>query len=79
MTNVHTPDIVGQRFGRWKVLSVYRKTKGGWYARSACDCSPDIVRDVYRGNLLSGQSQSCGCLKRDRTRVLRGLAPLLPL
>jgi len=58
-------DLTGQRFGRLVVLGIasydektYTKK---WLCR--CDCGKKI--EVSGGNLRSGHSKSCGCLRRD--------------
>ncbi len=57
-------DIVGQRFGRWEVLSESEKrVSGNVFYTCKCDCG--TVRDVSSRNLRDGSSMSCGCLNRD--------------
>lgn len=57
-------DLVGKRFGKWIVLE-FVSTGPLWRCR--CDCG---VEKVVRGkNLLSGRSQSCGCLVVESTRA----------
>lgn len=55
--------LVGQKFGRLTVLEdVGRKRKGVvWHC--LCECG-DIV-EVMAGNLQSGNTQSCGCYKKE--------------
>ena len=50
----------GQRFGR---LTAIKRIAGKWRCR--CDCGK-VVR-VFRENLTSGHTRSCGCLARDVT------------
>lgn len=55
-------DITGQRFGRWTAIS--KSARAGdshphWLCR--CDCGTERV--VAGGNLRSGGSVSCGCLR----------------
>lgn len=62
--NSRFQDLTGQRFGRLRVLQ-YAGTKGKrprhhWLCR--CKCRNDKI--VSAGNLVSGNSQSCGCVKR---------------
>jgi hypothetical protein len=58
-----TLDLTGRRFGRLKVLARNRPTKPGWLWNCLCDCgSPHIAKT---GNLTSGKTQSCGCLKSE--------------
>ncbi len=60
-------DLVGQAFGRLTVVELRGRDRFGsalWLCR--CECGGDVV--VRAGSLLSGNSQSCGCLRIDRTR-----------
>lgn len=52
-------DLAGQRFGR---LTVIRRAKNSRLV-CQCDCGNQIL--VYRNNLKSGSTKSCGCLKRE--------------
>lgn len=56
-----TLKLVGERFGRWVVLSLSDKKnphgKRLWHCR--CDCGTE--REVSTGSLRSGISKSCGC------------------
>lgn len=56
--------MAGQRFGRLLVVGeAERASFGGimWLCR--CDCGAQKV--VYGGDLRSGKTKSCGCLKRE--------------
>jgi hypothetical protein len=48
------PDVVGQRFGRWFVLS----QNGGW-CQVRCDCGTEKTISHYKLK----NTDSCGCLK----------------
>lgn len=58
-------DITGKRFGRLTVIAPDApcdKEHGyRWIVR--CDCG--TVFTAYRGNLASGMTRSCGCLRRE--------------
>lgn len=60
-------DLSGHRFGRWTVVSRahdYIRGVPQWLCRCACGGT-----GVVRSNILrSGQSQSCGCYMRERSR-----------
>lgn len=63
-------DLSGQRFARWSVLAQSGNTSRGgalWLAR--CDCGTERV--VLGTDLRNGKSQSCGCLRTERTGSLR--------
>lgn len=67
MTN---DEIVGKQFGRWTVISVtknYKKDKT--YCKCKCSCEKHTVKMVYKNSLLKGESQSCGCLRDELTKV----------
>lgn len=53
-------DLTGQRFGRWTVIEP--STNSHWLCK--CDCG--VIKPVLRGSLRSHESQSCGCLHKDR-------------
>ena len=62
----------GETFGRWTVISEGTPLvdKRGYKVRTIrckCDCQRNVVRDVRLGNLASGKSISCGCLKDEKT------------
>lgn len=55
----------GMRFGRWTVLGDFVTTeKGEKKYRCRCDCGTE--RYVLERSLKCGESQSCGCLARER-------------
>lgn len=61
-------DITGTRFGRLTaVRREYCHKTRGWYWRCACDCGAEIVACL--GNIRSGNTRSCGCLKLDTTKA----------
>ena len=59
-------DIVGQKFGHWKVIGLGRKTSKIRYVKAQCSCG--TLRDVQPYALSSGKSTSCGCKKVDKQR-----------
>ena len=63
-------DITGRRFGR--LVAVRPLGKGGsfqlqWLCR--CDCGNMVT--VCKKNLMSGNTKSCGCYRRDYLKSLR--------
>lgn len=59
-------DLTGQRFGRLVVLERTKKTsKRGTVWKCQCDCGN--VVDVNRGELVHGDTRSCGCLRKEKT------------
>ena len=61
-------DLVGQVFGRWTVLSRDRsKTGASQNSKYLCRCECGNEKSVPTRNLLNSDSQSCGCLQKERT------------
>lgn len=62
-------DLTGNRYGRLtvikKVPSNTKKTK--WLC--VCDCGESRI--VQGGNLVSGNTTSCGCIQKERVREIR--------
>jgi hypothetical protein len=60
-------DIAGQRFGRLVAIEpvATRSRSGNYHWRFVCDCGQEKV--VAAGGVMAGQTQSCGCLNRERT------------
>jgi hypothetical protein len=58
-------DIEGQQFGRWTALRFVGRRGPHQMWRCRCQCGE--TRDVAGAHLRRGGSQSCGCLRRERT------------
>jgi hypothetical protein len=56
-----TPDLTGQVFARWTVLSRAQSNAAG-SAYWKCRCVCGVERDVRSHTLVHGKSDSCGCL-----------------
>lgn len=61
-------DYSGRRYGRLLVLSMVYEAGKDAKARCACDCGSEKTITAY--NLKSGNTESCGCLARERTAEL---------
>lgn len=63
-------DLTNKKFGRWTVLyKTDKRTKNRcvlWHCR--CDCGNE--KDVDSDTLKSGESQSCGCLAKEKASEL---------
>lgn len=53
-------DLTGKRFGR---LTVIEPAERNGFVKCKCDCGNEYTVQVYR--LTSGNTRSCGCLRRD--------------
>lgn len=60
---IHT--LVGQKFGRLTAIAVDQNRKGNLIC--VCECGPEL--SVQLGNLRSGNTTSCGCLRNERLRA----------
>ncbi len=58
-------EMVGRRFGRWRVLAFANLNAQG-QAMWLCQCTCGTRRDVWGGNLRNGSSTSCGCTKGEK-------------
>lgn len=64
-------DLTGQRFGRLTVIERaenYVSPKGRQELRWKCLCECGNIVVVRRGCLTAGETLSCGCLQKERTR-----------
>lgn len=59
-------DLTGNKYGRWTViLEGERGHQGKRRWNCICECGTRGL--VYQDNLLSGKSESCGCLRQERS------------
>jgi hypothetical protein len=57
-------DITNQKFGRLTVIERSHITKkNGSYYKCLCDCGNELI--IKSSYLISGDTKSCGCLKKD--------------
>lgn len=71
-------DLTGQRFGRLEVIKLLGVAGVQTFWECRCDCGK--TAEVGRAPLVSGQTRSCGCLKRELTlerTVTHGMAKQL--
>lgn len=61
------PSLFGQVFGRWTVLDSYVTTAKG-ERKWACRCECGTERYVLERSLKSGNSLSCGCLRKEQAQ-----------
>ncbi len=60
-------DLSGQTFGRLRVVQrvPYVEGKAQWNCR--CSCGTPRIIIIMGQHLVSGDTRSCGCLRRERT------------
>lgn len=61
--NFSIKDISSKRYGRLVAKKINKKENGKIYWECLCDCGNIAV--VAYGNLSSGSTKSCGCLRRE--------------
>lgn len=68
MKNKHPQIQVGDKYGRWEVIdkAEFDAKRRLWHCR--CECG--TKRLIMDSQLKNGESQSCGCLRRDKCRNL---------
>lgn len=64
-------DVLGQKFGRYTVIANSDKRTKAMKQMVLCRCDCGNEREVTVGNLRSGISKSCGCLKAEKTSERR--------
>ncbi len=63
-------DLTGKQFGRLTVVG-YFGVRSNRQCLWRCRCSCGKRVDVLSGNLLSGNTKSCGCLRADTLRKIK--------
>ena len=59
-------DLIGQRFGRLVVIEKLPSKKGKSVWRCKCDCGN--TKDVPSTYLTTGDTKSCGCLFKEKSK-----------
>lgn len=62
-------DLTGQRFGRLIAQSIYQEGTRREKYNCICDCSPDVIRIINSGSLVSGKTRSCGCIRLEMCKT----------
>jgi hypothetical protein len=63
-------DLTGQRFGRLTVIGLSGRLNGGAAWLCKCDCGNKKV--IASKSLVTGGSQSCGCLRDEKSAMTSG-------
>lgn len=61
-------NLVGEKYGRLSVVALDRLQNHKTYWKCVCDCGLTVV--VTGNNLSSGNTKSCGCLRREGAQAL---------
>ncbi len=57
---------IGDEFGRLKVIDFYERKEYKSYWLCLCKCyGPNFIRIVREDRLLSGNTKSCGCIRKE--------------
>ncbi len=64
-------DFTGKRYNRWTVVSFAEKRGKRFYWNCICDCGTEKV--VRADQIKDGNSQSCGCLRAERSYRTHGM------
>lgn len=64
---------IGDRYG---MLTVTARVEAEGRPRYTCVCDCGCVVTVFGGALLSGNTRSCGCLRRERMRAAGKMASI---
>lgn len=62
-------NLVGKKFTRWTVLSMSDSVASNGSPYCNCICSCGNLGVVERSNLVSGSSESCGCLRDENLKT----------
>lgn len=66
-----TKSLVGKTFNRLNVLSFSHRAENNAMAYYNCRCSCGETKVISHGNLNSGHTQSCGCLRAEKASEAR--------
>lgn len=61
-------NLVGEKYGRLTVVEFDRLQNHKTYWKCACECGMTVI--ATGNNLRSGNTQSCGCIRREMTKAL---------
>lgn len=64
-------DLTGNKYNRWTIISFAESKNGRPYWNCLCDCGKEKV--VRADQIKDGNSQSCGCLRAERSYRTHGM------
>ena len=61
-------DLTGRKYNRWTVIGYdkERSTRDNKYWICQCECG--TIKSLWRGNIVNGNSKSCGCWNKEAAR-----------
>lgn len=62
-------NLIGKKFGLLTIIEEYRDFRNFIFYKCKCDCGNET--SVYRSNLISGKTKSCGCLYKSSNKKLK--------
>lgn len=62
-------DLIGKIFNKWTVLGLDKKINNHYYWKCKCLCGN--LKSISGESLNRGSSKSCGCLKKEKSNLLR--------
>lgn len=72
----HYKELTGQRFGRLVALERLPERIGHYKAVAwKCQCDCGVIKPIARGELTSGNTQSCGCLFKELVSSRKRIRP----
>ena len=72
---VRREDLMGRKFGMLTVVA--EAPKDSRFVQWVCDCDCGGNTVVRSNNLKTGNTRSCGCMKRNEVEPIRPLDPLV--
>lgn len=55
-------EIIGNKYGKITITKIITEKGAGTYCETLCDCGNK--KTIYINSVISGKTQSCGCLNR---------------
>ena len=61
-------NVIGRKFGYWEIKGFEGRDAHG-HVKYDCECICGHRKSVMYGSLTSGQSKSCGCMRKELTAI----------
>lgn len=63
--------IIGQKFNKLTFNGDYKYINNRLFYICFCECNPNKFISIRSDNLLSGNSKSCGCILKEKTKIIK--------